>query len=68
MPKPSIKSTFPEPLPSYLPRTAKVPVVMLHTRDLISTNAGRFLLSMNGMRKNHRHARGRAETLVCLNC
>ena len=68
MPKPSIKSTFPEPLPSYLPRMAKVSVVMLHTHDLISTNAGQFLLSMNGMQKNRRHARGRAETLVCLNC
>ena len=68
MPEPSIKSTFPEPLPSYLPRTAKVPVVMLHTRDPISTDADRFSLSMNGMRKNHRRARGRTETLVCLNC
>jgi len=61
---PSAKSTFPEPLPSYLLQTAKVPIVKLSTRDPISTNAGQFSLSMKGMRKELRHARGRTETLI----
>ena len=64
LPVPSAKSTFPKPLPSYLLRTAKVPVAKLSTRDPMSANAGRFSLSMKGMRKELRRARGRTETLV----
>jgi len=48
LPVPSAKSTFPEPLPSYLPRTVKVPIATLPTRDPVSANAGRFSLSMKG--------------------
>lgn len=64
LPTPSNKSTFPEPLPSYLPRTVKVPVATLPARDPASANAGRFYLSMKGMRKELRRAGGRAEALV----
>jgi len=64
LPAPSAKSTFPEPLPSYLPRTVKVPIATVPTRDSVSANAGRFSLSMKGMRKELRRARGRTETLV----
>jgi len=64
LPAPSAKSTFPEPLPSYLPRTVKVPIAIVPTRDSVSANAGRFSLSMKGMRKELRRARGRTETLV----
>ncbi|KAF5351738.1 hypothetical protein D9756_007679 [Leucocoprinus leucothites] len=64
LPAPSNKSTFPEPLPPYLPRTSKVPVATLPTRDPVSANAGRFSLSMKGMRKELRRAGGRAEALV----
>ncbi|KAJ3576746.1 hypothetical protein NP233_g219 [Leucocoprinus birnbaumii] len=64
LPTPSNKPTFPEPLPSYLPRTAKVPVATLPSRDPVSANAGRFSLSMKGMRKDLRRAGGRAEALV----
>ncbi len=64
LPTPSNKPTFPEPLPSYLPRTVKVPVAVLPTRDPVSANAGRFSLSMKGMRKELRRAGGRAEALV----
>lgn len=64
LPTPSNKPTFPEPLPSYLPRTVRVPVAILPTRDPVSANAGRFSLSMKGMRKELRRAGGRAEALV----
>jgi hypothetical protein len=64
LPTPSNTSTFPEPLPSYLPRTAKMPVTTLPTPDPVSANAGRFSLSMRGMRKELRRAGGRAEALV----
>jgi hypothetical protein len=63
-PTPSNKPTFPEPLPSYLPRMAKVPVGTPPTRDPVSANAGRFSLSLKGMRKELRRAGGRAEALI----
>ncbi|KAG7446356.1 uncharacterized protein BT62DRAFT_1075933 [Guyanagaster necrorhizus] len=61
---PSNKTTFPEPLPSYLPRTAKVPGAHLPTRDPNSANAGRFSLSLKGMRRDLRKAGRRAQLLV----
>ncbi|KAK0485722.1 hypothetical protein IW261DRAFT_1451667 [Armillaria novae-zelandiae] len=57
---PSNKTTFPEPLPPYLPRTAKVPGAHLPTRDPHSANAGRFSLSLKGMRRDLRKAGRRA--------
>ena len=58
------RSTFPEPLPSFLPRTAKVPAITPPTTDPASANAGRFSLSLKGMRKELRRSGGRAEALV----
>ncbi|KIK01380.1 hypothetical protein K443DRAFT_678376 [Laccaria amethystina LaAM-08-1] len=58
------RATFPEPLPSFLPRTAKVPAITPPTTDPASANAGRFSLSMKGMRKELRRSGGRAEALV----
>ncbi|KAF9449180.1 hypothetical protein P691DRAFT_667963 [Macrolepiota fuliginosa MF-IS2] len=63
-PTPSNKPTFPEPLPSYLPRSVKVPVATIPTRDPGTASAGRFSLSMKGMRKELRRSGGRAESLV----
>jgi len=58
------RATFPEPLPSFLPRTAKVPAITPPTTDPASANAGRFSLSLKGMRKELRRSDGRAEALV----
>lgn len=58
------RATFPEPLPSFLPRTAKVPAITPPTTDPASANAGRFSLSLKGMRKELRRSGGRAEALV----
>jgi hypothetical protein len=58
------RATFPEPLPSFLPRTAKVPAITPPTTDPASANAGRFSLSIKGMRKELRRSGGRAEALV----
>ncbi|KAF8160661.1 hypothetical protein B0H34DRAFT_795549 [Crassisporium funariophilum] len=58
-------STFPEPLPPYLPRTVKLPTTpTLPVADPASANAGRFSLSLRGMRRDLRRAGGRAEGLV----
>ncbi|KAK0212917.1 hypothetical protein DFS33DRAFT_1285488 [Desarmillaria ectypa] len=61
---PSNKTTFPEPLPPYLSRTVKAPGAHLPTRDPNSANAGRFSLSLKGMRRDLRKAGGRAQLLV----
>lgn len=61
---PQTQSTFPEPLPHYLPRTVKVPSASFPTTDIASANAGRFSLSMKGMRRDLRRAGGKAEWLV----
>ena len=61
---PQTHPTFPEPLPSYLPRTAKLPTASLPTTDPASANAGRFSVSLKGMRRDLRRAGGRAEALV----
>ncbi|EAU91729.2 hypothetical protein CC1G_04497 [Coprinopsis cinerea okayama7 len=65
IPPPQIKPTFPEPLPPYLPRTVKLPTTPeLPPTNPISANAGRFSLSLKGMRKELRRQGGRAESLV----
>lgn len=58
------KSTFPEPLPSYLPRNSKVPARIVPCFDPNSANAGRFSLSLRGMRRDLKKAGFRAEMLV----
>ena len=64
LPIPQAQSTFPEPLPSYLPRTVKVPTASIPKTDLASANAGRFSVSLKGMRRDLRRAGGKAEALV----
>ncbi|TFK44259.1 hypothetical protein BDQ12DRAFT_640731 [Crucibulum laeve] len=62
---PYTRQTFPEPLPAYLPRSAKLPVLTVPpATDPASANAGRFSLSLKGMRRDLRRAGGRAEYLV----
>ncbi|KAG6920227.1 hypothetical protein DXG01_004996 [Tephrocybe rancida] len=61
---PQTRTTFPEPLPAYLPRTANVPTTAIPERDPTSANAGRFSLSLKGMRKRLRKCGFRAELLV----
>ncbi|KAH7921401.1 hypothetical protein BV22DRAFT_1072392 [Leucogyrophana mollusca] len=64
LPPPQVRTTFPEPLPAYLSRNTKVPSAPLPTRDPPSANAGRFSLSLRGMRKELRRQGARAESLV----
>ncbi|KAG6850873.1 hypothetical protein H0H93_007491 [Arthromyces matolae] len=64
IPFPQPRPTFPEPLPSYLPRTTNVPTISIPERDPSSSNAGRFSLSLKGMRKELRKSGFRAESLV----
>ncbi|KAF8650379.1 hypothetical protein AX16_005189 [Volvariella volvacea WC 439] len=64
IPPPSAKSTFPAPLPTYLPRTVIIPTASLPARDPITANAGRFSLSLKGMRRELRRAGHRIEVLV----
>ncbi|KAF8919933.1 hypothetical protein CPB85DRAFT_1429410 [Mucidula mucida] len=61
---PKVKSTFPEPLPTYLPRTAKLPVTGSPVVDPSSANYGRFSLSLKGMRRELRRSGRRAQFLV----
>ncbi|KIM45403.1 hypothetical protein M413DRAFT_24614 [Hebeloma cylindrosporum] len=62
---PQAQSTFPHPLPPYLPRSVKLPTTpTLPVTDPGSANAGRFSLSLKGMRRDLRRAGGRAEALV----
>ncbi|KAF5380432.1 hypothetical protein D9615_004663 [Tricholomella constricta] len=64
LPTPQARATFPEPLPPYLPRTALVPTTTIPQRDPITANAGRFSLSLKGMRRGLRKCGFRAESLV----
>jgi hypothetical protein len=62
---PQAQSTFPHPLPPYLPRSVKLPTApTLPVTDPGSANAGRFSLSLKGMRRDLRRAGGRVEALV----
>ncbi|KAJ7593871.1 hypothetical protein C8J56DRAFT_776916 [Mycena floridula] len=58
------RQTFPEPLPPYLHRTERVPAASPPTFDPNSANAGRFSLSVKGMRKELRRSGFRANALV----
>ncbi|KAF9472442.1 hypothetical protein BDN70DRAFT_868408 [Pholiota conissans] len=65
VPLPTVQSTFPEPLPPYLPRNVKLSTTpTVPSTDPSSANAGRFSLSLKGMRKDLRRAGGRAQALV----
>ncbi|KAG7098856.1 hypothetical protein E1B28_000759 [Marasmius oreades] len=59
-----VKVTFPEPLPPYLSRSAKVPSRLAPELDAKSANAGRFSMSLKGMRRDLRKCGYRAEVLV----
>jgi len=64
IPLPHIRATFPEPLPPYLPRNSKLPSVTPPIRDPSSANAGRFSLSIKGMRRELRKSGIRVQYLV----
>ncbi|KAK7057242.1 Methyltransf-25 domain-containing protein [Favolaschia claudopus] len=53
-PLPQVQSTFPEPLPAYLPRENKVPGATTPTTDPRSADHGRFSLSLKGIRRDLR--------------
>jgi hypothetical protein len=64
-----VKATFPAPLPQYLPRVSAAPsaasVMRSDPANLNSAYAGRFTLSLRGLRKDLRQrGGGRAKTLV----
>jgi hypothetical protein len=61
---PHTTSTFPEPLPPYLPRNTKLSTTVTPVRDPNTANAGRFSLSLKGMRRELRKSGSRAEVLV----
>ncbi|KAF9464955.1 hypothetical protein BDZ94DRAFT_1254937 [Collybia nuda] len=61
---PHTTSTFPEPLPPYLPRTTTLPTTVVPVRNPITANAGRFSLSLKGMRRELRKSGFRVEALV----
>ncbi|CDO75677.1 hypothetical protein BN946_scf184941.g30 [Trametes cinnabarina] len=64
VPAPSGRTTFPQPLPNYLSRNNPIPPVKLPNTEPSSANAGRFSLSMKGMRRELRKAGPRTELLV----
>ncbi|KAK7472633.1 hypothetical protein VKT23_000746 [Stygiomarasmius scandens] len=60
----TVKTTFPEPLPNYLSRNTKISSTTVPGRDNSSANAGRFSLSLKGMRRDLRRSGFRAQVLV----
>lgn len=62
---PNVKPTFPEPLPAYLSRNTSLSTLAPAQKpDPMSSSAGRFSLSLKGMRKELRKAGARAQHLV----
>ncbi|CAE6416035.1 hypothetical protein ACGC1H_007189 [Rhizoctonia solani] len=59
-----VQSTFPAPLPPYLPRVSSAPSAIAPTSDPTSTDAGKFSHSLRGARRVLRRRRGQAEPLV----
>jgi hypothetical protein len=51
---PSKRSTFPEPLPAYLSRSTPAPASAPPVAQPLSASAGRFSLSLKGMRRELR--------------
>ncbi|THU95368.1 hypothetical protein K435DRAFT_755853 [Dendrothele bispora CBS 962.96] len=64
VPPVAVKSTFPEPLPVYLSRNTKIASTVVPGRDQSTANAGRFSLSLKGMRRDLRRSGFRAQVLV----
>ncbi|KAI0786696.1 hypothetical protein C8Q75DRAFT_263047 [Abortiporus biennis] len=64
IPTPTNRATFPEPLPAYLSRNNPIPPAAIPTREPMSANAGRFSMSLRGMRKELRKSGPRTEQLV----
>lgn len=63
-PSSRLRSTFPEPLPNYLSRSATVPAAAPTVREPASAFAGRFSLGLKGMRRELRGRGARAEHMV----
>ena len=64
VPAPSSRTTFPEPLPHYLARNNPIPPAVPASREPTSANAGRFSMSLKGMRRELRKSGPRTELLV----
>lgn len=64
IPSPSPRATFPQPLPNYLSRNNVVPPAAVPTREPVSAHAGRFSMSLKGMRRELRKSGPRTELLV----
>ena len=64
VPAPNSRTTFPEPLPHFLSRNNPIPPAVRATREPTSANAGRFSLSLKGMRRQLRSSGPRTELLV----
>ncbi|KAH9847148.1 hypothetical protein C2E23DRAFT_871948 [Lenzites betulinus] len=64
VPLPNSRATFPQPLPTYLSRNTAVPPVPRTTTEPASASAGRFSLSLKGMRRELRKSGPRTELLV----
>ncbi|KAA1473985.1 hypothetical protein DENSPDRAFT_840528 [Dentipellis sp. KUC8613] len=62
--RPVTHPTFPTPLPPYLPRSVTLPPTVAPTTSVPTANAGRFSLSMRGMRRTLRKAGPRTQALV----
>ncbi|KAI0045892.1 hypothetical protein FA95DRAFT_1680166 [Auriscalpium vulgare] len=62
--RPTVHATFPVPLPPYLPRSVPAPAASLPMTDAQAASAGRFALSLRGMRKALRRAGPRTQALV----
>lgn len=61
---PVLQTTFPIPLPPYLPRSAPLPESVAPAPDAKASSAGQFSLSLRGMRKALRRSGARTEALV----
>ncbi|THH00744.1 hypothetical protein EW026_g1840 [Hermanssonia centrifuga] len=64
VPAPSARATFPQPLPTYLSRNNSIPPAEPTAREPVSANAGRFSLSLKGMRRELRKSGPATELLV----
>ncbi|KAI0329710.1 hypothetical protein GY45DRAFT_1252279 [Cubamyces sp. BRFM 1775] len=64
VPLPNSRATFPQPLPNYLSRNNVVPAATPSSTEPSSANAGRFSLSLKGMRRELRKSGPRTELLV----
>ncbi|KAF7976841.1 hypothetical protein HWV62_5540 [Athelia sp. TMB] len=64
LPTPHALRTFPEPLPAFLARSAPLPPAAAPALDPASASAGRFSLSLKGMRRELRRLRGAAQGTV----